>query len=202
MIRCDTLWSLTAICVSAAAGCSGEPPRVPAPDFKPGVIASAAMKRYDKDEDGKISGAELSPGLKAMLQTADKDEDKALSEREIRERMAVYVENRLGVMNLSGQLTMRGKPLVGVNVKLVPDPILAGLIQPASAVSQEDGFIELNREGGDPPGVQPGIYSVIASQKKGGRERLPARVNSKTEIGLEVGTDVVRGGWGLELSPR
>jgi hypothetical protein len=40
------------------------------------------------------------------------------------------------------------------------------------------------------PGVYLGLYRVKVSKQVGGRETIPARYNSQTELGCEVATDI------------
>ena len=76
------IW-LSAAVALAILGCSGRPSRVEAPDLDPKGVAQRAIERYDKNDDGRLTGEELSPGLNALARTADADSDGALTETEI-----------------------------------------------------------------------------------------------------------------------
>ena len=189
--------------VLAIVGCSGRPARVAGPNLDASDIAARAIKQYDKNGDGKLTGDELSPGLKALLKTADKDRDGALTQSEIADRMAVQVKSMVGLMQVAGMVTLDGHPLPDAAVRFVPDPVLEGIVQPAAGRTDGKGFVSLKIEGQNLPGVTPGFYRVEVSKKDASnRETLPARYNSSSELGEEVGEDTLRGGLKLDLRSR
>jgi hypothetical protein len=201
MMISPRLW-LSAALALAIAGCSGRPSRVEAPDLKPKGVAEQAMARYDKNGDGKLAADELSPGLKALANSADADNDGALSETEIADRLAVLVESKIGLLDVGGNVLMDGRPLAGAMVRFVPDPILEGVVEPATGRTDEGGFVQLAVEGSDLPGVKPGFYRLEVSKNGAGGEVVPARYNTDSELGEEVAPDTMRGGLKIELSSR
>jgi hypothetical protein len=88
---------------------------------------------------------------------------------------------------VGGQVRRRNQPLAGATVRLIPDEILTNL-KAAEGITDPRGYIDFRIPGSDSPGVQPGIYRVEVSLKDAsGKEHIPAKYNSQTELGLEVG---------------
>jgi hypothetical protein len=51
--------------------------------------------------------------------------------------------------------------------------------------------------------VQPGVYRIEISKKgQSGKELVPARYNTASELGVEVANDTLRGGLNVELRGR
>ena len=184
-------------------GCSRGPSRVQAPDLDPRGVAKRAIQRYDQDGDAKLTGEELSPALKALLETADQDGDGALSEAELVDRLEVHVQSRIGLHDVGGTVLMDGRPLPDALVRFIPDPVLEGVVEPASGRTDISGFVDLQIEGNDLPGAQPGFYRVEVSRiDANNREIVPARYNVDSELGQEVGADALRDGLRIELTSR
>ena len=196
-------WLLAAGLLCGLVGCSREPSRVEAPDLDPRGVAKNAIGRYDQSGDAKLTGEELSPALKALLEAADQDGDGALSEAEIVDRLEVHVESRIGLHDVGGTVLLDGRPLPDAEVRFIPDPVLEGIVKPASGRTDTRGFVELRIEGNDLPGVQPGFYRVeVSKTDANNREIVPARYNVDSELGQEVGADALRGGLKIELTTR
>ena len=189
--------------LSTLVGCSSKPSRVQAPDLDPRGVAKRAIQRYDQDGDAKLTGEELSPALKALLETADQDGDGALSQAEIVDRLKAHVESRIGLHDVGGTVLLDGRPLPDAVVRFLPDPVLEGIVEPASGRTDMGGFVELEIEGNDLPGVQPGFYRVEVSRTDANnREIVPSRYNVDSELGQEVGADALRNGLRIELTSR
>jgi len=187
----------------AIAGCSRRPSRIEAPRLNPEDLAARAIERYDTSGDGNLSGDELSPALRAFARTADRDKDGVLTRAEIAERLAACVASKVGLQQWGGAVLLDNRPLAGAAVSFIPDPLLEGIVEPATGQADARGFVDMRIEGSRVPGVRPGFYRVEVSKKDAaGREILPDRYNTKSELGQEVGPDVSRGGWKLELQSR
>lgn len=194
---------LSAGLLSTIVGCSGKPSRIKAPDLDPKGVAKRAIQRYDQSGDGKLTGEELSPALKALLETADEDGDGALSETEILQRLKVHVQSKIGLHDVGGTVLLDGRPLPDATVRFVPDPVLEGIVEPAGGRTDMGGFVELEIEGNDLAGVQPGFYRVeVSKTDANNREIIPSRYNVDSELGREVGADALRGGLRIELTSR
>jgi len=168
-------------------GCNTVPPPVKPPEWKPQEQAKKGIELYDKDGDGKINSAEMSPGLKAALANIDTDGDKAISEQELADKIQAYADTELGLLGVQGTVTFGGQTMPGAQVTFDPEPFLADVIKPATGTVGQDGYYIMKTEGQDIEAVQPGIYFVRISKANGGNERVPARYNEQTELGVEVG---------------
>jgi hypothetical protein len=170
------------------------PPRISAPPYDPAAAAAKAMKLYDADKDGKISGEELdkAPGLKAALKVMRTDADKGITADQISLRVQKWLDSRIGRTSLSCMVTHNGKPLPGATVKFVPEKFLSdALTETASGVTNQTGMTLLSvpvQPGPDalPPGLPLGIYRVEIT-KDG--EDIPAKYNTETVLGQEVSLD-------------
>jgi hypothetical protein len=91
-------------------------------------------------------------------------------------------------------ILLDGRPVEGATVTLVPEKFFQGGIPVAAASSNAEGIVEPTMEFGEEyavgtlSGVRPGIYRIEISKKGAdGRELIPARYNSNTQLGREVG---------------
>jgi len=189
------MWSLAAILL---ASCSSTPSRVQQPGIDPEGAGEMAMELYDTNGDGKVAGEELekAPGLKALVGTADVDQDGALTAEEVAARIYRWQEQKTGVMIFSFVVTLNGKPVEGANVTFEPEPFLGDEIK---AGIGETGF---GGSGGasipkdqrpsptSPPGMHLGLYQVKISKVANGVETIPAKYNTQTTLGQEVAGDV------------
>jgi hypothetical protein len=166
-------------------GCSGAASPVSQPDWDPSGISEKAMELFDSDGDGFLAGDELtkSPGLLAGLDVIDTDDDQKVSAAEIVARFDLYESKRLGLRDRRFRVTYNGKPLADANVKLVPEPFLEGVIEPATGVSRHDGTLVPNAGVDGLPGLRPGYYRIEVTSDK---IKLPAKYNSETILGAEV----------------
>ncbi len=192
------LW-LTATMLLPICGCSG---RVSTAGVDPAAVARRAVEQYDKNGDGRITDAEFSPGLKALAKTADENKDGALTASEIANRLQAHVDSKIGLQDMGGQILLDNRPLPGATVTFLPDPVFNDVLEAASGVTDESGFVSVSIAGSSFPGMRPGFYRVEVSKKIGGREQIPARYNTQSELGEEVGPNASRGGWNLALSSR
>lgn len=175
------------IVICSVTGCGGDPSRLDPADLDPADTAERALKLYDLNHDGKIGKDELTPALKSILSTADTNHDEALSQAEIAQRLQIHVDSKIALQSVSGPVLWNGRPLKQVNVTLVPDPVFEDL-KPASGVTDESGIVDFQIDGEELPGVRPGLYRIEVSKKnENGKELMPARFNTKTELGIEIG---------------
>jgi hypothetical protein len=166
--------------------------------FPPNIDAAAAGKEairlYDKDKDGKISGKELDkcPGLKSAIDNLDPSGKEEITAQKIAARIKKWQDSKLGRMSLGCRVTHNGKPLDGAEVRFVPEKYLGKGLKIAKGKTDANGMVMLSvpqkttGQFRDPPGVAPGLYRVEIS-KEG--EKIPAKYNTQTVFGQEVAMD-------------
>jgi hypothetical protein len=181
----------------AVVGCSSGPARLDVPDYDPSGSAAKAMELYDTNEDGFIADGELenTPGLKASVTSTDTNKDGMLSEEEISDRIDGWLQSKVGLIQISCQVTLDGETIEGATVTFVPDAIFEGAVQQAEDVTSLVGIaapripIEKRPTADSPPGIQLGYYTVHISKKVGDRELIPAKYNANSILGQEVARD-------------
>lgn len=191
---------LPALLVCFLAGCWQSQPKnlEPAP-LDPVSAARQAMELFDSDKDGVIDRSELAecPGLKAALPKTDSDRDGKLTEAEIAARLKFFVDSQYALRNFHLTVTVNRQPVDGLSVMLRPEVFLTPAIEPAVGTTNHLGIVYPMIEFDDPEivkqgiaGVRPGMYRVEVSRlDENGEETIPARFNSETRLGVEVGLD-------------
>jgi EF hand len=162
--------------------------RMEQPALSPEAVARQALDEYDTNKDGVLSGEELDrcAALKNSMEWLDTNKDGKLSAEEIAERIRFYQESKVALLTVVCQVTLDDKPLPGATLTFVPEKFMGPALKPASGVSDAYGKARLS--GPEPSGVSPGFYKVEVSLKDtAGKETLPARYNSQTVLGQEVG---------------
>ncbi len=190
------LVTAAATCVTISA-CNFGPSAIKPPSISPDGAASKAMELYDKDGDGKISGAELdnAPALKAAMATLDMNGDKAVTAAEITARVKSWQANPAALTGVRALVTLDGQPLGGAEVTFEPDPCLGGDIKAAKATTGIYGDVtpvippDQRPSANYPGGVQLGLYIVRITKSVNGKETIPARYNTQTTLGQEVAYD-------------
>jgi len=170
--------------VLLAVGCSGRgagPERVAPTD-----AGKQALDDYDTNKDGFLDAKELEacPSLRMALKKIDKDNDGKLSPNEIADRLAYFQQSGMQ-LNVTVDVQLDGRPLGGATVTLVPEKFMGPATKPATATTDEGGIGEFRIEGSGAP-VAPGYYRVKVSKNVGGREIVPAKYNEQTTLGQEV----------------
>lgn len=155
------------------------------PDWDPSGVSERAMELLDSNGDELLSGDELtkSPGLLAGLDVIDTDDDQNVSAAEIIARFEHYEQLKLGLRGREFRVTYKGRPLANANVKLVPEPFLEGVIEPATGITRPDGIVYPNAGVDGLPGLRPGYYRIEVTSDK---VKLPAKYNTETILGAEV----------------
>jgi hypothetical protein len=180
--KCFTLLTV-AVCV----GCSNSPPPLRAPKIDSGA-ATAAVAKYDANGNGSIEGDELAkiPAFKTSLKRVDKNGDSKITADEIDER----IQHWRGLALALALVTVRqnGQPVAGAEVTFVPEEFLGPNVKAAHGTTDSSGRCNMKISSDpDERGVHLGYYRVQISKKSpDGKETIPARYNSETELGIEV----------------
>ena len=175
--------------VSGLMGCGNSLPSRVAPDLPDASAASKAMELYDTNHDGFLDEKELekAPGLKAAFKPVDTNHDGKISEQEIADRIKSWADSRLGRTQVICRVLRNGKPLAGAMVVFVPETFLGGTLQSGSGTTTLTGCANVTSPyPADPTiqGLSPGFYRVEIT--KAG-ENIPAKYNTETALGAEVG---------------
>ena len=189
--------SLFSVALVAVAGCSNLPPRIGAPAYSPGSIASAAMAEFDTNQDGSLDAAELdkSPSLKGSLALLDKNGDQKVSADEIAARVQAWKDGNLAVIPCNCVVTLDGAKLSDATVTFVPEKFMGAGFKSATGKSTSEGIAAMSSDGLESNGVKlfgvySGFYKVTISKADNNTETLPDRYNAQTTLGIEVGPDV------------
>lgn len=168
------------VCV---VGCNRKPTKVEAPSLNAATAGAEAMKLYDKDGDGKISGAELdaTPALKASLAWLDKNGDGGISADEIANQIQAWQKDGVGLCTPMFNITFGGKPVKSGELTLTPEPFLGSNFHEAKA-KIEDGSASpncdpsVNQEG--LPGMPWGFYTVTFTGVPNAPEKMGVEVSN------------------------
>ena len=130
----------------------------------PRAAGKKAVEQYDANKDGVIDEKELdeSPALKAAIAQIDPSNKKAIKAEMIAARIKAWQDSKLGRMSIACAALHNGKPLVGADVKFVPEKFLGENMKAASGRTDQNGvaMISIPTVGRqDPPGVAPGLVS-------------------------------------------
>ncbi len=184
-----------AIGLLASGGCSGGPPRTLPPEIDADAAAQQAIAMYDTDGDGSISGKELDkcPGIKDALEHYDFRHDGKVTAAAIAARIREWQESKMGITAAKVRVLLDGQPLEGATVTFEPEPFLGPHVATASGQTANNGAALMtipadpqNPQSERKSGVHCGLYKVRISKQIRGHETLPARYNSKTELGIEI----------------
>jgi hypothetical protein len=140
------------------------------PAVDPAAAAAKAIELYDKDGNAALNQTELaaSPGILAALARYDTDGNREVSKAEIELRMkSMFSSSGAPWIAVQCQIMQNGRPLSGATVRFVPEPFLADSLQPASGVTDAEGYVnpkvaeeELPEDQKSLSIMQPGVYRV------------------------------------------
>ena len=184
----------------ACVGCwARTPDRVKPPTIDASAAGAEAIKIYDTNKDGKISGEELDkcPAIKAALAQIDPGGQGEVTAEKITARIRQWQETKLGKMSLTCMVTHNGQPLAGATVTFVPEKFLGSEIKPATGTTDANGMAMLSVATNTPtgervlPGIAPGLYRVVITKQ--GMD-IPAKYSAEasTVLGVEAAQDTAR----------
>jgi hypothetical protein len=182
-----------AIFVTLALGGCAKGVKSFAPVVDPEEAAEAAVKQYDTNKDGILSGRELegAASLNSNLEKIDQNGDRALTVDEIAARIR-YLQSAKQIYSRTPIrcTVFRNKELLAdAEVRLVPERFLGPNVKAAKGKASFNGVAVLyteNPEPGEPRGVAPGFYKVEIT--KAG-EKIPPKYNTNTILGIDTSMD-------------
>ena len=109
--------------------------------------------------------------------------DGKLSSDELIDRFKKYRDRRLGLTSKEFRVTYNGRPLVGAEIRLVPEFFLADIIEPAIGMTINQGIVRPTVADQPMALLVPGYYRVEVTSPT---VQLPANLNTTTTVGVEV----------------
>jgi hypothetical protein len=184
-----------------AAGCGGggaDTSPIAAPSYNAYTMADAAMKKYDKNGDGKIAGPELDacPSLKNSLLALDTDKDKGIGWSELQTRFTEYTTTGIGAVSITCTVRASSFDVTGATVTFTPEDFMGPSVSGGTATLDKSGIGSVGG-GGGLPGLPCGFYRVSISKKDGsGKELVPTKYAAGDILGVEIsGGRAVGGGF-------
>lgn len=175
------------------SGCGQTGPEAKLPALNAGEAAAGALAQYDANGDGSIGGPELdkSPSLKSALKLIDADGNGLLSREEIQLRIAALQASKLPLIPFNCEVLLDGRALAGAEVRLVPETFMGPEVKLAAATTLDTGWASPTIKGEtELQGVHLGFFRVEISKKdNAGKETIPSRYNTETNLGLLVALD-------------
>ncbi len=149
------------------------------------------MKLYDTNGDGVLDVKELqaSPPLMDLLQNLKAQPSghpDTLTEADIAGRLEEWVKSSTTLLPAIPTVWLDGRPLAGATVTFEPEPFLGPSYRSHKGETNGAGIARLDPDLQDFPGVYVGLYRIRISKTADGKEIVPARFNTKTELGLEL----------------
>ncbi len=196
MIRISAGIGLLLACVGllAIAGCSDVPEPPPRFQIDPQQAAQEAMKLYDRNGDGALDAKELtaSPPLRELLKHLKEKSPghpDSLTAEDISGRLEEWVKAPATLCSGMVTVYLDGKRLEAATVTYDPEPFLGPSYHWHQGQTNAAGMAVLDPELQEYPGdIYVGLYRVRISKRVNGKESLPARYNTESELGREVVT--------------
>ena len=185
-------WPVSLLLLLSTGCCSSTPDGPEPPPFDPASAGRQAIAEYDTNGDGKLSQEEAaaSPALTKAYKRIDMNSDGSLDRDEITARVEYLLNAPTRIVMGSANVTLDGKPLEGATVTLEPEPFMGDAIKTLTDVTNQHGDATLTGHNPDFDGIFLGYYRVRISKRENGKELLPARYNSETELGYEAADDI------------
>jgi len=166
--------------------------------FDAQAAGQALVNQLDANGDNQLSAEEMSalPALTDTFHLFDLEGDGEVSGEDAARRFQLWSDFPEGSKPVQCRVLLKGKPLKGASVRLVPEEFLGGSVPVATGTTDAQGMAELVSEDADTetnPGVRYGIYKVeishpskkIPTNKDLGQEVAPeSRTTEKVEYRL------------------
>ncbi|MDC0935808.1 hypothetical protein OAS39_05945 [Pirellulales bacterium] len=170
--------------LASSCGTGVSPPDRPSIDSA--AAAAEAIKLFDVNSDRQLDGNELnkSPGLADGKVRIDANGDGLLSEDEIAQRIESWSNSPRRLVTVPLQFSLKNRLLRGAKVTVEPEPFLKEWLPSVSGETDNTGSFTpvISRQ---LPGMHLGFYRVIVSLESRGKQIIPERYNSQTELGVE-----------------
>ena len=175
------------------SGCCNRLPQGPdRPAFDAASSGQQAVSLYDKDSNGQISleEAKACPALEMAFPRVDKNADSALSAAEIADRITYFQTADTTIITGATEVKLGDTPLSGATVTFEPESFMGPEFKPCTGVTDEQGIAYVSGHDAKFPGIYLGFYRVRISKEVEGKETVPARYNSESELGYEATDDI------------
>ncbi len=178
-------------------GCSDEPKPPPRFHIDPQQAADEAIRAYDKIKvDGMLDAKELkaSPPLRELLEnlkSRNPGHPDSLNKEDIAGRLEEWIKTPTTLLPGTAVVYLDDKFIEGATVTYEPESFLGSSYHSHQGKTDVTGIAQLDPELPDFPGsIYVGLYRVRISKKVDGKETIPARYNTETELGREIATDI------------
>jgi hypothetical protein len=141
---------------------------------------------YDSSGKGYLLAVDLQkcPPLKQAFDRIDANHDGKLALDELAARHAFWTTPITSSVSPELRITYKGHPLTLATVRLEPDPCMGEGFVPVEGKTDLQGVARPKVDAGQP--VSCGLYLVRVSKHEAGRETIPAKYNSQSELGCEI----------------
>ncbi|MBX3434509.1 MAG: hypothetical protein KF847_14405 [Pirellulales bacterium] len=201
---------LPAAVAALSLGCSGKPAAIAPVAISAGRAGEAAIAAYDRDGDGCLNDAELAavPALALYKEKYDADNSGCISAGEIADRIASWRNQGVGLRTLAIDVLLDDRPLVGAEVRMIPEEYLGDGPQEATGRTDASGTAKMSVAPEHLPeaarqarmlGVLGGTYRIAVSHP---RIKLPQRYVDGAALGDEIARDTIGDRIVLKLASR
>lgn len=148
--------TFVALCIGCGTAGIG-----PVQSYDAATAASKAIETYDHNGDGKLSADEIesSAALAASKQRIDRNGDGILTAEEIQMRLE-EIDAQSDYIGLDVTVSYKGRPLVGAELTLTPEPFMGAGNPIFTGITVEGGGGPLVNQGRRLPGIPPGFYEA------------------------------------------
>ena len=168
------------------------------------------MAWLDSNADGALDAAECEPcpAIREAFAKIDSDGDDRIARAELTARIDSWSASGTALLAAPIRVLLDGRPLADAKVTLVPEAFLGDAIKPSSGVTDRTGVVRPSVAKEHLPdarlsGAHFGFYKVTVSKFSGGSDRIPAKYNAQTTLGLELSpNESSREFRAIELSTR
>lgn len=167
-------------CFTAVVGCDFGAKRIYPQQVDADKAAAEAMEMYDTNKDGKLDGEEL----KNVDSLAKLAKDGVVTADLISAELKRLSSGKIGRLRFNVEVFHNRKPLVGAEVKFLPEKFLGPAWPSAAGKTNENGVASVTVPNApEARGLPLGIYRVEIT-KEG--ENIPAKYNTATTLSVGI----------------